>query len=189
MFDLDTFINECRAASKLELTLARDRVKAIMEKELQSPLDIIASMPPCDEDEKLLYEDDDCQVWYCGFGAGTHIPPHDHQCYAFVGVYHGVELNHMYKHDSTSNRLSFESTLRVGVGDLLHISPDDIHSVESAEGERSKALHVYLGNLSKISRSLFDWQTGDKLPLNDHNFAELSSREERPTVLARNNLG
>ena len=183
MFELNSFINACRAAAALDdISQAKETLFKLMQKEFQTPQSILANMPDIDEDERLLFEDEICQVWYCGFNKGVHIPPHDHQCFAYVGVYEGVEVNHLYTHDHTQNTLSFHSSLCLGVGDILPICPDDIHSVESADGQRSKALHVYLANLSTVKRSLFDWRSGEKLPFSEERFNELSAREDRPNT-------
>lgn len=182
MFDLDSFIGSCRASATLDIDAAKETVHKLMLNALATPQSILEGMPSIDEDERLLYEDDVCQVWYCGFSTSVHVPPHDHQCHAFVGVYEGVEANHMYHHDVNSNTLTYQSTVRIGVGDLLCISPDDIHSVESADNKKSRALHVYLGNLSMMKRQLFDWRTGDKIPFTTEKFNEFTAREDRPDV-------
>lgn len=186
MFNLESFINDCRVASALEdANQAKETLFQIMQKVFETPQAILANMPDIDEDEKLLFDGDACQVWYCGFNRGVHIPPHDHQCYAYVGVYDGVEVNHLYTHDNNnknSSILSPYSSVSLGVGDILPICPNDIHSVESGNGQRSKALHVYLGNLSTVQRSLFDWRSGEKLPFSEERFNEFSAREDRPSV-------
>jgi predicted metal-dependent enzyme (double-stranded beta helix superfamily) len=182
MFHLPTFINCCREAASLSESEGIVAVHELMQSVFANPSAVLRDMPIIEENERLLYEDDTCQVWYCGFSSEVHVPPHDHQCYACVGVYEGVEINHMYQHDQSPSELKCKASLRLGVGDILQISPDDIHSVQSADAKKSKALHVYLGNLSKVNRHLFDWRTGDKVPFSEEKYNEYESREDRPEI-------
>lgn len=182
-FQLPAFIDQCRHAAALDDKIeAHKAIVNIMETVFSDPQSVLENMPSIDKDEEILYEASDCQVWYCGFGSGVHIPPHDHGCYACIGCFEGCEVNHMYSHTAGTDSLVFDSTVRLGVGGVLQIAPDDIHSVESAPGQRSKCLHVYLGNLSTVRRHLFDWRTGQKIPFSLEKFNEFTAREDRPVT-------
>ena len=43
---------------------------------------------------------------------------------------------------------------RIETGEVLSMGPDAIHSVELGSPEASYAIHVYLGNLTNIERTL-----------------------------------
>lgn len=56
------------------------------------------------------------------------------------------------------------------------LGPDDIHSVEVEERMvLSLGIHVYLGPLTTIDRSLFHWETGERYVLNDENYNNMLS--------------
>jgi predicted metal-dependent enzyme (double-stranded beta helix superfamily) len=117
-------------------------------------------------------------IWYCGFDPRKHVPPHDHQTTATIGVYAGKENNHFYT--VGEDGLEHRSTRVVEPGEVIAIGPEAIHSVETADQEFSYAIHVYLGPLTTIERSLFEWDSGRALPFNDENYARL----ERPSGAA-----
>ena len=46
-----------------------------------------------DNDDEVLFEDDTVSIWFVRFVPGLHVPPHDHQTTATIGVYEGAEDN------------------------------------------------------------------------------------------------
>ena len=173
-FDLDAFVLRLREAAR-EADAAK-RVRALMTDAFRDVDSIRAAMDGFSGEQEILFEDDTVSIWYCGFDPHKHVPPHDHQTTATIGVYDGVETNHFYV--SGENGLEHKTTRQVGAGEVIAIGPDAIHSVETAGDRVSCAIHVYLAPLSTIERSLFDWDSGAALPFNDDNYARL----ERPSV-------
>jgi predicted metal-dependent enzyme (double-stranded beta helix superfamily) len=172
-FDLDIFIGELRAAARGE-----DPARAVRRLMTDAFRDVDAvreAMAGFSGEEEVLFEDDSVSIWYCGFDPRKHVPPHDHQTTATIGVYAGRENNHFYT--TGKDGLERRSTRSVAPGEVIAIGPQAIHSVETADGEFSYAIHVYLGPLTTIERSLFDWDSGAALPFNDENYARL----ERPS--------
>lgn len=165
-FDLDDFVTQLRGAAN-----ADDPVKAVrvlMADAFSDPAAIRAAMPHFDNDDEILYEDDGVSIWFARFVPGLHVPPHDHQTTATIGVYEGAEENHFYLREP--GRLLHKSTRRVGAGEVIALKPDGIHSVEAADGAQSCGIHVYLAKLTTIERSLFDWETGEAWPFSDENY-------------------
>jgi predicted metal-dependent enzyme (double-stranded beta helix superfamily) len=145
-FDLDSFVMELRAAARTDE----------------------AAMPDYENDDEILFEDDSVSIWFVRFVPGLHVPPHDHQTTATIGVYEGAEDNHFYLCEP--GKLVHKSTRRVGPGEVIAIKADGIHSVEAADGKASCGIHVYLAALSKIDRSIFDWESGETCPFSDENY-------------------
>ena len=165
-FELDQFVQQLRGAAQ-----ADDPVKAVrglMTETFRDPEAIQAAMPHFDNDDEILFEDESVSIWFVRFVPGLHVPPHDHQTTATIGVYEGAEDNHFYLREA--DRLVRKSTRRVGPGDVIALKPDGIHSVEAADGKPSCGIHVYLAALTKIERSLFDWETGAAVPYTDENY-------------------
>ena len=168
-FVLDDFIGELRTAAVSEQPVKR--VRELMSAAFSDPEAIREAMPEYDNDDEILFEDDTVSIWFVRFVPGLHVPPHDHQTTATIGVYEGAEDNHFYLCED--GRLVHKSTRRVGPGDVIALKPDGIHSVEAANNATSCGIHVYLAKLTTIERSLFDWETGAAQPFTDDNYDQL----------------
>ena len=165
-FELDAFIRELRAAAVTDEPVKR--VRQLMTDAFRDPDAIRAAMPAYENDDEVLFEDDTISIWFVRFVPGLHVPPHDHQTTATIGVYAGAEDNHFYQREP--GRLVHRTTRRVGPGDVIALKPDGIHSVEAADGKASCGIHVYLAALTRIERSLFDWDSGKARPFTDDNY-------------------
>lgn len=168
-FELDHFVMQLRAAAKADDPVKQ--VRALMSDAFSDPAAIQSAMPEFDNDDEVLYEDDTVSIWFVRFVSGLHVPPHDHQTTATIGVYEGAEDNHFYLCEP--GRLAHKSSRRVGPGDVIALKPDDIHSVEAADGVQCCGIHVYLAKLTTIERSLFDWETGEARPYTDENYDQM----------------
>ncbi len=165
-FVLDDFMQQLRAAAIADEPVKR--VRDLMTEAFRDPEAIRAAMPDFDNDDEILFEDDSVSIWFVRFVPGLHVPPHDHQTTATIGVYEGAEDNHFYLRES--GRLVHKTSKRVEPGDVIALKPDGIHSVEAANGKQSCGIHVYLAKLSTIERSLFDWESGEARPFTDENY-------------------
>jgi len=165
-FDLESFVLEMRAAARADEPIKK--VRDAMTRAFRDPAAIRAAMPEYENDDEILFEDDSVSIWFVRFAPGLHVPPHDHQTTATIGVYAGAEDNHFYLCEP--GKLVHKSSRRVGPGEVIAIKPDGIHSVEAADGKDSCGIHVYLAALTKIERSLFDWNSGDVRPYTEENY-------------------
>lgn len=168
-FDLDTFVSELRAAAVEDD--APKRIRALMNDAFKEPAVVKAAMSDYSGEEEVLFEDDTVSIWYVGFDSAKHVPPHDHQTQAFIGVYDGREKNHFYL--VGDGALEHKTTKLVEPGDVISLGPDAIHSVETANDEFCYGIHVYLGPLTTIERSLFDWDSGAPEPFTDEAYDRL----------------
>ena len=165
-FNLDDFVRLLRAAA-LESEPIK-KVRDLMSDAFRDPQAIKDAMPAFENDDEVIFEDDSVSIWFVRFMPGLHVPPHDHQTTATIGVYEGAEDNHFYLREG--GQLVHKTTKRVGPGDVIALKPDGIHSVEAADGSQSCGIHVYLAALTTIERSLFDWETGEARPFTDENY-------------------
>ena len=170
-FNLDNFIEQLRTAA--QGSAAKAAVRELMHDAFQHPEAISAAMPEYESDDEILFEDDTVSIWFVRFAPGVHVPPHDHQTTATIGVYEGAEDNHFYLREP--DQLVHKTTRRVGPGEVIALKPDGIHSVEAAEGKPCCGIHVYLAALTTIERSLFDWDSGVACRYTDENY-ELMKR-------------
>ena len=168
-FDLDAFVSDLREAAVRDD--AKKQVRALMNQAFQDPEAVKAAMSGFSGEEEVLFEDETVSIWYVGFDPTKHVPPHDHQTTAFIGVYDGKEKNHFYL--VGDGVLEHKTTKVVEPGNVISIGPDAIHSVETANDQFCYGIHVYLGPLTTIERSLFDWDSGVAEPFTDEAYDRL----------------
>ncbi len=166
MFSLDQFVSDARAAAAAPEPL--NAVISVMAETLADPEVVRANMPGMVENEVLLFEDDTVSIWHERFLHTEILPPHDHQTHAVLGVYHGRERNGLFRR--VGGQAIKGGELVLGAGQFHVFGPDDIHSVQGLDGTPSLGLHIYLGPLTRIERSLFDWETGAPVPLTEDAF-------------------
>jgi predicted metal-dependent enzyme (double-stranded beta helix superfamily) len=169
-FSFDQFVTEARAAAVSDKPT--HTIRTLMQKALETSEALVANNPlEKDADEIMLFEDDTVSVWVCRFDPYNVIPPHEHKMNAFIGVFKGREKNYFFKNDV--NGLKYKSTQIIDAGQMTSIGTDGLHAVVAEGAEDCYSLHVYTGPLSKVKRSLFDWDTGQKVEFTDENFHRL----------------
>jgi len=177
-FSFDQFVTDARAAAVSDKPT--HTIRTLMQKALETPETLVANNPlKKDVDEIMLFEDDTVSVWICRFDPYSVVPPHEHKMNAFIGVFKGREKNHFFKIDT--NGLKYQSTQIIDAGQMTSIGTDGLHAVVAEGDEDCYSLHVYTGPLSKVKRSLFDWDTGQALEFTEENFSRL---KRAPNTLA-----
>jgi predicted metal-dependent enzyme (double-stranded beta helix superfamily) len=100
-------------------------------------------------------------VW----GPGQRTPIHDHTVWGLVGVLRGAEIERRYDF-ATGRPVAGEET-RLDAGSVVRISSDDgdVHQVSNGlEADVSVSIHVYGANIGKVTRHVFDAETGAPKP-------------------------
>ena len=82
----------------------------------------------------------------------------------------------MYRRDA--GVLSMAKSKTVESGQVFSLGADGIHAVTADGNEPSLALHVYLGPLMQVERSLFDWETGEEVEFTMDNFHNMTKASE-----------
>lgn len=168
---LDQLIEHLKAATESEQP--ETTIKTLLTAFVEHPEQTKSAMPDFDQDEAILYEDDQISIWYCRFQPGACVPPHNHNMSAFIGVFHGTESNDMYER-SAENLLKMLKSTDIHAGEVLEIGYDAIHGVSCTSAEPSEAIHVYLGALSRVNRDLYDMEHGTVLAFTDANYSQLT---------------
>lgn len=165
-FSLDQFIADARrAAAAINALEETDR---LMARTFADPDAIKAGVPAMEDDEVNLFEDGSVSIWHERFLPTEELPPHDHQLPAIIGVYDGRERNRLYR--QSNNRLVPGGQLILQAGQTHVFGPHDIHAVQALGDTPSLGLHIYLGPLTQVERSLFDWQSGAQTPMSETAF-------------------
>jgi predicted metal-dependent enzyme (double-stranded beta helix superfamily) len=173
-FSIDQLVNDLKKAALRED--ARAQVKSILERTVKDPQWVGTSIPDYADDDVILFEDESVSIWHCRFQMGLSVPAHDHQLVATIAVYQGAERNVIWVNSDTDG-IEQKTEILVKAGDVLQLAPNAIHSVSSAVDVDSCAIHVYLGKLTTVKRSLFETKKGIVLQFDDDNYQRLISAD------------
>jgi 3-mercaptopropionate dioxygenase len=98
-------------------------------------------------------------VW----GPGQKTPVHNHTVWALIGMMRGSEQGERFALPVPGKPMACLGQDRLEPGDIDMVSPrlGDIHRVSNVFDDRvSISIHVYGGNIGRISRHVFDVETG-----------------------------
>lgn len=168
-FSYDQFVDDVRAAAGQ--VNADQAIAALMARQVRDPDEVLAATPMDDEDECHLFEDDSVSIWHCRFQPDEVLPPHEHLLNVHIAGFAGVERNLLFRRQG--GVVQPDRIVDVGPGDVISLTPGDVHAVWADGGRPSYALHVYLGPLMKLKRNLFDWQSGEPVPFSADAFDQM----------------
>jgi predicted metal-dependent enzyme (double-stranded beta helix superfamily) len=161
MFDLDRFIEGCRAAVNEDPSHKAARDPAAILKTLGEPSQ--AGVSP-------LYKSETLTILNVVWGRRMTIMPHDHRMWAVIGVYTGREDNIFWRKVPGEARGLIEAAGAKSLGERCAeaLGRDVIHSVTNPLGRLTAAIHVYGGDFYGAKRS--DWDP-ENLHERDYDFA------------------
>lgn len=166
---LEDFINRCRAVAGTETALTD--IRAALTELVSEPDELADSLPFHDADvDEIFYEDENLSVMLCETSPGTDQPPHDHQIAAMIGIVDGVEVHRFFHR--TSDGLDPAKGRTIGPGEVLSMTPDAVHAIAARGPEQCRGIHVYLGSISAVERSIFHPETFAEEPLTLERYAE-----------------
>lgn len=167
---LDELITALREAAVQDD--AAKQVKSLLEAAIAKPTEFAAALPHFEDNDTILFEDETVSIWHCRFDPGSTVPPHDHQMTATIGLYRGVEHNHFYRTDADGCAQA-DTTVTLQAGKVLQMAPRAIHAVSCPVEAACSGIHVYLGKLTTVERSLFDPDSGQRMDFSDENYHQL----------------
>lgn len=153
---------------------AEQAVKAALQDFVRDPEQAAARCPDFEDNDVILFENDTVSIWFCRFAPGQSVPPHDHRMSATIGVFRGIERNDVFARTETGI-LQASEQIEVRAGEVISLSSEVIHGVTCVSDTASEAVHVYLGPLSKIDRSLFDIEKNEELAFTDEAYDRLKA--------------
>lgn len=98
-------------------------------------------------------------VW----GPGQKTPVHNHTVWALIGMMRGAEQGERFAPGTPGQPMVSQGVDVLQPGDVDMVSPrlGDIHRVSNVYDDRvSISVHVYGGNIGRVSRHVFDPSTG-----------------------------
>lgn len=159
--DIDGLLDE--GGTQLPERVA-DRLRVLVADDAWLP-DAMAEPHPLHYQQHLLHADpaDRYSVVSFVWGPGQKTPIHDHTVWGAIGVLRGAEYGQRYVLEAGAPPRKLGGDHRLERGEVEIVSPThgDVHLVRNAFDDRvSISIHVYGGNIGRISRSVYDAQTG-----------------------------
>ena len=156
-FDLDELLADCRAG--LEESDPRRAIREVVQRAMTRPDAVGDALRPQQGGFTLLLHEPDLTVLHVVWAPGMRIYPHDHRMWATIGIYAGREDNAFYRRATDDRSTLVESGgKQLGVGDVVTLGDDTIHSVANTSGVLTAAIHVYGGDFVNEARS--QWGPG-----------------------------
>lgn len=156
-FDLDELLADCRAS--LEESDPRRAIREVVQRAMTRPDTVGDTLRPQQGGFTLLLHEPDLTVLHVVWAPGMRIYPHDHRMWATIGIYAGREDNAFYRRATDDRSTLVESGgKQLGVGDVVTLGDDTIHSVANTSGVLTAAIHVYGGDFVNQPRS--QWGPG-----------------------------
>lgn len=147
MFDVDRFVEDCRAAlgDATPLRALRDRVA---EAAADGAAITAALGEPTEAGLTPLYQSPDLTVVQVVWGPRMSVLPHDHTMWAVNAVYSGREDNLLWRRLPADGpcRIEAAGARSVGPGEVLSLGPEAVHSVLNPMDRLTAAIHVYGGD-------------------------------------------
>jgi len=160
MFDLDTFIGDCRAA------LAGDPShRSVREVVARAVSDTSAVLKGLGEPKRAtvqkLYHSNNLTILNVIWAPRMTVMPHNHQMWAVIGIYTGREDNIFWRRlpAAEGGKLEAAGAKALCEKDAEPLGNNIIHSVTNPIGRLTGAIHVYGGDFFGAERSEWDPET------------------------------
>ena len=130
MFDLDTFIADCRSAVESDPT--HKTVAEVVRRAMTKPDAVLAELgEPTEPGIQPLYQSKNLTIINLAWKPSTTIPPHNHEMWAVIGIYGGREDNIFWRRikDHPDGLIEAAGAKALSTGDVCPMGPDIIHSV------------------------------------------------------------
>ncbi|WP_019013691.1 hypothetical protein [Elioraea tepidiphila] len=159
MFDLDRFIEECRAA----VTQGQPAVRELVARAVAEPGAVLRALgEPTRAGLNTLYRSDELTILNLVWGPHMTLMPHNHGMWAVIGLYTGREDNIFWRRidePGLPSRIEAAGAKALSAGEAAPLGKDIIHSVTNPIPRLTGALHVYGGDFFRPGRSEWDPET------------------------------
>ena len=158
-FDLDRFIENCRAALREDPPQKAVRELLIRALEGGALRDTLGE--PRRAQIQKLHHAPDLTILDVTWAPEMMIMPHDHRMWAVIGVYAGREDNIFWRRikGESGGMIEAAGARALRAGDCCSLGPDIVHSVTNPIPRFTGALHIYGGDFFAQARSEWDPET------------------------------
>jgi predicted metal-dependent enzyme (double-stranded beta helix superfamily) len=161
MFDLDTFIADCRTA--LRESTPEVAVRELVERAMAQPGDVERALgTPTWGGVTTLHRSPEITLLNVIWAPGMAIHPHDHRMWAVIGLYGGREDNTFYRRSPEG--LVVAGSKELAVRDAALLGKSVVHAVTNPLRAFTGAIHVYGGDFFAVPRSEWTPDTLEERP-------------------------
>lgn len=160
MFDLDRFVEDCRAA--LSADSSHKSVREVVARAVSEPAGVLAGLgEPRRAEVQKLYHAPDLTILNVVWGPHMTIRPHDHRMWAVIGIYTGREDNIFWRRlaEGDAGKIEAAGAKALSVKNCEPLGANIIHSVTNPIPRLSGAIHVYGGDFFAAERSEWNPET------------------------------
>jgi predicted metal-dependent enzyme (double-stranded beta helix superfamily) len=160
MFDLDTFIGDCRAA--LAADPSHRGVREVVARAVSDASAVLKGLgEPKRATVQKLYHSNDLTILNVIWAPRMTVMPHNHQMWAVIGIYTGREDNIFWRRlpGAEGGKLEAAGAKALCEKDAEPLGNNIIHSVTNPIGRLTGAIHVYGGDFFGAERSEWDPET------------------------------
>ena len=161
MFNLDTFIEDCKSAVASDDTHLG--IKDLVGKAVSEPGSAMKAIgEPSKAGASTIYSSDNLTIVNVVWAPWMTIYPHNHNIWAVIGIYSGREDNIFWRriNDDKHGRIEAAGARSLSLGDVTPLGPDIIHSVNNPIPRNSGAIHVYGGDFFHVENRS-EWNPED----------------------------
>ncbi|MFT6390048.1 MAG: putative metal-dependent enzyme (double-stranded beta helix superfamily) [Cellvibrionaceae bacterium] len=156
MFNKECFISECKKLIGLEN--AHKKIHELLKTQLTDSSKIIEQLgQPKAAGVELLYCADDLTIINFVMTPGMHLHAHNHNMWAIIGIYAGVEENIFYTR--VDGTITKKNSKKLSIGDAVILGENVIHSVRNPTSNFTAGIHIYGGNFVERERSQWDMES------------------------------
>ncbi|HSD54749.1 MAG TPA: hypothetical protein VLC47_11325 [Burkholderiales bacterium] len=147
MFDLDRFLEECRAAVAEDPS--HKAVREVLARAVAEPVAVLKALgEPQRGEVKALYRSNELTILNVIWAPWMTVLPHNHNMWAIIGIYTGREDNIFWRRiaDAPDGRIEAAGAKAMSERDAVPLGRDIIHSVTNPIPRFTGAIHVYGGD-------------------------------------------
>jgi len=166
-FDLDRFIEDCRAG--LQEDRSPKAVRDVVARAVAEPAAVLRALgEPKRAQVEKLHHSSELTILNVVFAPRMTVMPHDHRMWAIIGIYSGREDNIFWRRlkDEKGGKLEAAGARALSERDAVPLGHDIVHSVTNPVARFTGAIHVYGGDFFGTARSEWDPETLLEQPYN-----------------------
>ena len=167
MFELDSFIGDCRAA--LQQDPNQNFIREITARAVSNPSAVLKALgEPTRAGIHTLFRSDSLTILNVIWGPHMTLFPHNHQMWAVIGIYTGREDNIFWRRipGAPAGKLEAAGARALCEKDVEPLGQNIIHSVTNPIPRLTGAIHVYGGDFFAPGRSEWDPESLVEQPCN-----------------------
>jgi predicted metal-dependent enzyme (double-stranded beta helix superfamily) len=153
MFELDRFIEDCRAAVAEDPS--HKAVREVLARAVADPAAVIKGLgEPKRGEAHSLYRSNELTILNVIWAPWMTILPHNHNMWAVIGIYTGREDNIFWRRlpGAPEGAIEAAGAKAMSARDAIPLGRDIIHSVTNPIPRLTGAIHIYGGDFFDVSQ-------------------------------------